>query len=274
MVSITNFGQNGPYRDFKGTNLTVLAMGGLMNRTGEPDREPLKNGGSQAEYLGGLAGFAAASVTAFGAMMSGVGQHVDVSIQEVIASGLEGALPYTSYIGPMHNVSRGGQRFRATIGIYPCADGFVGVHANAREWPVLLKEIDSPELANDPRFDTLEKRLTNNRELELAIMNWTVDHTKAEIYEKATKLRTCWAAVLNTRELFDSPQYKARNFFVEIDHPETGPLMYPGSPFKMSESPWQVGRAPLLGEHNEEIYCGRLGYTKEDLARLRAQGVI
>ncbi len=274
MVSISNFGQTGPYRDFKGTNMTTLAMGGQMSLTGEPDREPVKSGGSQAEYQGGLAGYTAAVIGSFGAVMHGTGQQVDISIQEVMASGLEGSLPYTSYLGPMHNRHRGGLRFRATLGIYPCADGYVGVHSNAREWAKLVEELDNPELVNDPRFDTIDKRLANNDELQLEIMNWTVEHTKAEVYEKATRLRTCWAPVLNTGELFESPQYKERKYFVEIDHPETGPLMYPGAPFRMSETPWQVGRAPLLGEHNEEIFCGRLGYTKDDLVRLKGQGII
>ena len=105
-------------------------------------------------------------------------------------------------------------------------------------------------------------------------MGWTMEHDKMEIYDMAGKMRACFAPILTTKELLESPQLKAREFFVEVEHPETGTLTYPGAPFKMSETPWQAGRAPLLGEHNEEIYCDRLGYTREDLLRLKSQDII
>ena len=82
------------------------------------------------------------------------------------------------------------------------------------------------------------------------------------------------APVVTTQELVESPQLNARGFFVEVDHPATGPLTYPGAPFKMSETPWQVGRAPLLGEHNREVFGGILGYSSSELVQLRQQGVI
>ncbi|MBI2848006.1 MAG: CoA transferase [Chloroflexi bacterium] len=274
MVSITPFGQTGPYRDFESTNLTALAMGGIMSLTGEPDREPLKNAGFQAEYQGGLYAFAAATIVSFGAMMTGLGQHVDVSLMECMASGLEGSLPFTAYLGAEHNRHRGGNRFSPIIGVYPCRDGYVGVHANAREWPMVAKGIGRPELIDDPRFSTASARRENRDELEALIMGWTTQHTKKEIYEIASRVRAPFAPVLTVGELPESPHLKARDFFVEIDHPHTGPIIYPGAPFKMSETPWQIGRAPLLGEHNQEIYCERLGYAREDLVRLRRQGVI
>jgi crotonobetainyl-CoA:carnitine CoA-transferase CaiB-like acyl-CoA transferase len=105
-------------------------------------------------------------------------------------------------------------------------------------------------------------------------MNWMTERDRMEIYDVAGKMRVPFAPILSTKELLESPQLKSREFFVEIDHPETGRLTYPGAPFKMSETPWQTGRAPLLGEDNEEIYCGRLGYSREDLMRLRSQGII
>jgi len=274
MVSITLFGQTGPYCNFKSTNLTSFAMGGQMMITGEPDREPLKNAGSQAEYQAGLYGFAAAAITSYGARMTGQGQHVDVSAMECMCSSIEGSLPTTSYIGDTHNRHRVGSRLSALMGIYPCRDGHVMVHANPREWPLVAQSIDIPELVDDERFITFIERRDHIEELTAIIMGWTTEHDKMEIYEKAAKMRTPWAPVLNTKELFESPQYKARGFFVEIEHPITGSLRYPGAPFRMSETPWQVERAPLLGEHNEEIYCKKLGYSRMELTRLKSQGVI
>ena len=80
--------------------------------------------------------------------------------------------------------------------------------------------------------------------------------------------------VPNPEQLLDTPQHKAREYFVDIDHPETGKLTYPGAPFRLSETPWHAGRAPLLGEHNREIYCGSLGYSKDDFVKLKEEGVI
>ena len=79
--------------------------------------------------------------------------------------------------------------------------------------------------------------------------------------------------VPNPRQVFEMPQHKEREYFVEVDHPVAGRFTYPGAPFKLSRTPWRAGRAPLLGEHNEDIYCGRLGYTREHLAELREQAV-
>ncbi len=274
MVSITPFGQTGPYSRFKATELTVFAMGGMMSITGEPDREPIKSGGFQAQYQGALHGFAAASAVAYASITTGVGQHVDISMMEVMASSLESTLSSTSYLGDEHNRHRGGNRFVKVQGVYPCKDGFIGMHANAREWPKIAEGIGMPELLDDPRFSTSLARREHADILEALIMSWTTDRTKQEVYDTAGKLRVPFAPVVNTGELEESPQLTAREFFVEVEHPETGILTYPGAPFKMTETPWQLGRAPLLGEHNEEIYCGRLGYSGEDLIRLRGEGVI
>ena len=274
MVSISNFGQTGPYRDFKATDLTAFAMGGLMSLTGEPDREPLKEGGAQVEYQGGLYAFTAASIVAYSAKMTGLGQHVDISLMECICSELELSLPFTSYLGEEHNRHRVGNRPTSTVGVYPCRDGYIGIHGNPREWPKVAQGIGMPELTDDPRFSTPVARGEHRDELEAIIMSWTTDHDKMEIYDIAGKMRVPFAPVLTTKELLESPQLKDREFFVEIEHPETGALIYPGAPFRMSETPWQAVRAPLLGEHNEEVYCGRLGYSKEDLVRLKSQGVI
>jgi crotonobetainyl-CoA:carnitine CoA-transferase CaiB-like acyl-CoA transferase len=160
------------------------------------------------------------------------------------------------------------------IGLYPCRDGHIGIHANPREWPKVAEGIGMPELVDDPRFMTPAARREHRDELEAIILAWATDNDKQAIYDTAGKMRVPFAPVLTTEELLESPQLKAREFFVEIDHPETDTLVYPGAPFRMSETPWEVGRAPLLGEHNEEIYCGRLGYTREDLVLLRSKGVI
>ena len=98
---------------------------------------------------------------------------------------------------------------------------------------------------------------------------------RLELFHSGVEWRIPFGLVQTTEEILDSPQHKARKYFEEVDHPVMGKVTMPGAPFKMMETPWQLKNpAPLLGEHNEEVYCQRLGYTKDDLVRLREQGVI
>jgi crotonobetainyl-CoA:carnitine CoA-transferase CaiB-like acyl-CoA transferase len=105
--------------------------------------------------------------------------------------------------------------------------------------------------------------------------SWLADHTKQELFDIFLKSKIASAPVNSPQDLLKNAQLKAREYFVEVDHPETGKVTYPGAPFKMSETSWQIRQpAPLLGQHNEEIYCGRLGYTKQELVKLREGGII
>jgi crotonobetainyl-CoA:carnitine CoA-transferase CaiB-like acyl-CoA transferase len=112
-------------------------------------------------------------------------------------------------------------------------------------------------------------------EVDSLVEAWLIEHTKEEIFEMCRERQITFAPVRDVAEVAHDPHFEERGYFVEIDRPGTGTLKYPGAPYKLSETPWQLRRpAPFLGEHNEEIYCGRLGYSKEDLARLRRGGII
>lgn len=272
MVSISNFGQDGPYRDYKATELTAFAMGGQMSMTGEPDREPLKNFGHQAEYQAGYQAFGATMAALYGAIASGVGDHLDISIQEVQASTLEGSGPSAN--NNNLDASRTGNMMRATWGIYPCKDGYVGLAALNRNFPAVFRAIGHPELIADPRFQTLMPGADSNDELMALIIAWCAEHTKREIYEIAGRERAPFGYMPTVDELIEWPPLREKGFWVELDHPYAGRLTYPGAPFTMSEAAFQLTRAPLLGEHNEEILCGRLGYTREELVQLRELGII
>jgi crotonobetainyl-CoA:carnitine CoA-transferase CaiB-like acyl-CoA transferase len=134
--------------------------------------------------------------------------------------------------------------------------------------------IGRPDLIEDPRFLTARGRLDHADEFDEIVIPWFMERTKNELFHTCSLWRIPCAPVAGPGELVNDPHFQERGFWVEIDHPETGRLTYPGAPFKMSETPWQAQRAPLLGEHNEEIYCQRLGYTKEDSVKLRQAGII
>jgi crotonobetainyl-CoA:carnitine CoA-transferase CaiB-like acyl-CoA transferase len=273
MTSITAFGQDGPYAELHYNNLVALALSGQLGMTGRPDREPLKPAGYQAEYQGGLHAFGATLTAVFGARIAEAGQHVDISTVEVMASVLEAALPYYAYWGKDTGRRRGNIQ-SSMIGIYPCADGYLGVHAMARNWAALLRLMEREDLASDPRFAEMRDRVKHNDELEAIIYAWAADQEKREVYRRAVNLRAPVAYVHTLEDLLESPQLTERDYFQEVEHPVAGRLTYPGPPFRMSETPWRPGRAPLLGEHNDEVYLGDLALPPEEYRELRDLGVI
>ena len=131
-----------------------------------------------------------------------------------------------------------------------------------------------PELRDKPEYETPLLREERRDEISAIICSWLKDRNMEDVFHAAQELRMPLTTVPNMSQIMETRQHKERGYFVEIDHPATGPLKYPGAPFKLGETPWRAGRAPLLGEHNEEVYCSRMGLTRDDLARLGSEAVI
>lgn len=273
LTSITPFGQTGPRSAWNATNLTSFASGGQMSLTGNPDREPLVNGGRQAEYQAGLNAFAAAAVAAHNADCYEVPQHIDISAQECMAASLELYLPFWSYL-KMDISKRRGNVLSGMVGSFPAKNGHIGIHIMPRNWRWFAEAIGRPELADDERFRTYTARLRHNDELEAIVYEWAASQDAREAYKTAAAARAPVSFPHTIQDLLDSEQLQSRGFFHRIEHPEAGELTYPGAPFRMAVVEWQAGRAPLLGEHNAEFYGEELGLAAGDLARLRAAGVI
>ncbi len=273
LVSITPYGQSGPRANWLGANLNALAASGQMALTGDPDREPLASAGSQAEYQAGLNAFAAAAVAAQNADALEVPQHIDISLQECAAAVLELYLPWWSYL--KRDISgRKGNVLSATVGVFPARDGYIGLHVMPRNWPDFARAMGRPDVIDDPRFRDNYSRLQHNDELEAIVYAWAGTQSAEELYRQAGGARVPIAFVHSIADLLESEQLRDRAYFQEVEHPVAGRLTYPGPPFRMSDAPWRPGRAPLLGEHNDEIYCGEMGLTRQELCVLRAGGVI
>jgi crotonobetainyl-CoA:carnitine CoA-transferase CaiB-like acyl-CoA transferase len=273
LTSITPFGQSGPRAGWRATNLTSFASGGQMSLTGDPDREPLVNGGYQAEYQAGLQAFAASAVAAHNADVLEVPNHIDISAQECMASALELYLPWWAYL--KRDISqRKGNLLSAMVGLYPAKGGYIGLHIMPRNWPWFAKAMGRPELLDDPRFKDNFTRLQHNDELEAIIYAWASEQDAKQVYQTAGAERAPIAFVHSIADLMDSQHLKAREFFQRVDHPIAGELTYPGPQFRMSQIEWSAGRAPLLGEHNRELYCDVMRLSGADMGRLRAGGVV
>jgi len=271
MVSISNFGQTGPYRDCRATDLTIWGLSGILYELGEPDREPLKMGSNVAEYVAGLYGALVTLSALYYLDESNIGQHIDVSILEAFHTMQPSMTLVFSYAGFVRK--RAGIHF--PWGILPCQDGYVGFYLPTQtHWESLCTLLEMPELRDKPEYETPMTREERRDEITAIIVSWLQGKRMEDVFHAAQELRLPLTLVPNPEQLLDMPQHKARRYFVDIEHPVAGKLTYPGAPFKLSETSWQAGRAPLLGEHNEEIYCRRLGYSKEQLVKLREEGVI
>jgi crotonobetainyl-CoA:carnitine CoA-transferase CaiB-like acyl-CoA transferase len=268
-ASISYFGQDGPYRDFKGADIIAQALGGIMKLTGLSNREPLKIAGPQAEYQAGINAAVAITTAVYFRDMTGQGQRLDISVMECLASILEGALLSYSYDSSLRQ--RDGARHPTVYPstIFPCKDGYVHVDAST-DWEIFANFMEMPELL---QFNPKELR-DKADEIDHLISSRLVEYAKDDIFHRAQEWRLPFAKVLKVDELPSESQFIERNSFTEIDHPVAGQQTYAGAPFKMTECEPQNSRAPMLGEHNKEMFCDLLGYTKADLVRLRGMGII
>ncbi len=274
MTSISNFGQSGSYRDYKATEIVADAMGGWMSIIGYPEREPLKPGGNQAQFVAGLFS-GVGTLTAFhGQEMTGIGQHVDISIMDAVVYIQMNTTQIYSYHDRI--TKRAGNIVLPPPGsMLPCQDGYIApIAVTNQQWQTLCHWLGMPELIEDPRFLTRVHRNQNLDELNAILISWLVEHTQDELLREAQKRRIPFGVPASAKMLLESQHLKERGYFVEVEHPATGKVRYPGAQFKMGDLPYELKRAPLLGEHNEEVYCNRLGYSKSDLVTLREQGVI
>lgn len=275
LVSISNFGQTGPYRDYKASDIVEYAMGGLMYIFGAYDREPLKHAFNQAQFKAGTDAASAALMALYHQRMTGQGQHVDVSIQEAVASGLRDVVNNYTYTGAIRrrqpNHSGDMQRIRAT------ADGFLLPNpglGSGLNWDSYVEFLGLPEL-DDDRFRTPSARLVNAEELGRILDEYFIRQDKYEMFYGSHERRFIFGIIQSPEEALNDPQFAHRGYFEEVMHPEMGNLKFPGAPFIMESTPWQTGgAAPSVGQDNAEVLGGRLGLNAFQLAKLRAQGIV
>ena len=274
MTSITPFGQTGPYRDYRATDLVIFAMSGRMNIHGQPDREPLR----YAPEIGWFQTGATAAMATLGALftsrLQGISQWVDVSAMEALAGNVDNRLLAYAYSG--EKAQRGGLGLAYPSSTYPCADGYMLFAAGGdRFFRRLCRAMGMVEMLQDPRWATMEARQAHREEFEELLLPWLLERSRREVFEILQAGGVMCAPLLSMDELYQDPQLLARGYFAEVEHPRAGRLTMPGAPYKMTETPWQLKRpAPLLGEHNQEVYCGSLGYEKVELAGFKAMGAI
>lgn len=248
VCSVTPYGQDGPNAGWRATSLTSFASGGQMYLCGEPDQPPLKVAGHQAYYQGGLHVFASVMTLLYAARKTGVGEHLDISLQEVQASSLEGAGP--AALTRSVEGSRAGNRARATWGVYPCAGGFVGVASMARQVTSVLQCIGQEQLVPAASAAIRDEL---NELLETLITEWVSARTAEEVYEESERHRAPFSLIPTPRDLIEWPPLKRSGFWTEVDHPVLGRHLLPAAPCSFGGNRGEQRRAPLLGEHTDEV---------------------
>jgi benzylsuccinate CoA-transferase BbsE subunit len=292
MTSITPFGQRGPYRDYQGSDLTLLAMGGLLYITGYQDRPPLRISVPQSWLLAGSSAAASSMIAHYYRARTGEGQHVDVSIQASITWALTNVIAHWELEGI--NLSRQGSVLSGRFGkitqriLWPCRDGFVayvifggslGVSMGNRR---LAAWLDEEGIADDflrefdwEGYDLAVAVQEEQDRLEAYAGKLFLRHTKRELYEEGLKRDIKIFPAYSPKDIMADPQLRSRDFWVRVAHPELDDtLTYPGPFYRTSRGDHGApSRPPLIGEHNREVYT-QIGISNEELARLKHDGVI
>ncbi len=291
MTSITAFGQDGPYRNYKTSDLVALAMGGVMHSCGYddlPGSPPIGPSGGHGYMIG-------AHYAAIGTLMAlnwrdmtGEGQHIDASIHEACSCTTEAAMPIYIYSGEVvHRQTgrhHGAQPTPKTL--CPTNDGrYINVFAvftSLNQWLSLVTWMDSAGMAEDlteERYrDMARMRARTGVEVEHAfdvVQKFIAAHTAEEIYRGAQERKFPWGIIRSPDENLEDPHFaEDRGFFEPVEHPELdATYIYTGRPYIASQTPWRTFRSPLLGEHNSRVY-GDLGLSETEISRLSAEGVI
>lgn len=275
-VSISCLGQWGPLSYKVGYDTDAQAMGGIMSITGQADGPPTKTGHASIDYLSGVKAAQAALAALVRRMRTGEGQHVDLSMVDCALSVTEGGIMQAATCGEVWQ--RKGNRHPSTApcNSFLCSDGYVMLAvAHDKQWQSFCKLLGREDLMTDPRTATGAARKANEAFVEQVIAEWASTRTKAEVVSALNAASIAVSPVLDFGEIVREPHFREREIVCDIEHPTAGKLTHYGIAPKFSRTPAKVrSSAPLLGQHNAEIYGEWLGYDAAMLETLRGEGVI
>ncbi len=293
MTSISMCGQTGPRSDLRPSDLVASALGGGMFVTGDSDRSPVHISIPQAFLQGGEEAAIGTLIAHYHRERTGEGQYIDVSIQESLYWNVMNAPLFWEFEkrilrrSGIHRTwsSAAAQKHRV---LWPCKDGHVsftlyggkiGATTNRGMMEWVSQEFDVPEALLQKDWDSFDLASTTEEEFEAfagPAADFFLNHTMDELYQGAIERDMMLYPVDTIAEIMVDPQLEAREFWQKVEHPELGrSLTYPGAAVKLSETPLSITRrAPLIGEHNIEIYEGELGLSREELGVLKHNGAI
>jgi CoA:oxalate CoA-transferase len=277
VTSITPFGQTGPFKNYKGSDLisSHTSSEAFGNPTeGVDDRDkypPLRGPMHAADFMTGLTAAVCTMSAVMERLKSKTGRHVDISAQEALASVTRQELAFCLCEGLYPTRQWGRKRVGGFL--YKCKDGYVNIWLGPH-WPKLVRMMGNPDWTRAELFQDQGTRAEYQQDCNKLIELWTQQYTMAEIDRLGMEYDVPLAPVRTVQGVVNDEQLAYRNFFIDIDHPIAGKFKYPGAPYKLSATPWEIKHpAPLLGEHNARVY-GQLGYRKKEIDALKKEGVI
>lgn len=279
MVSITPFGLSGSNKNHKAYPFNVGHVSGQSYLLPMPSldlkRPPVKTGGNSSDYDPGLVASIAVLSALYWKGVSGKGQFIEISKQEALISMQR--VESVTYANDKVSMSRGGQPGgRSLGGVMPCKDGYVVVVTpEEHQWRAFMTLLGDPDWSKEKWCADERFRAENAAKINKHILAWMKDHTKEEIFRKGQALSCPIAPLKSAQDVLQTEQLIERDFFVETDHPEMGRVKIPATPYHFSKTPPVFDlSAPLLGQHNQEIFGEGLGYSQEELKNLTQQNVI
>jgi len=276
MLSAAIYGQTGPFAEVGGYGGILTALTGLPHITGFPDQPPQFPGLAITDYIAPRASVLAIVAALDYRRKTGQGQYID-------AAQVESVVPLLNPVLLEHQVNgrvaaRMGNRSprAAPHGVYRCKgdQGWCAIAVfTDEEWERFGQVIGSPAWSHDPEFSTLDGRLDNADRLDRLVEEWTINYTPQEVMRLMQSAGIPAGAVQRGKDLGNDPQLRHRHFYQKLAHPGMGDFTYSGMPAHFSETPHEIRRAPLLGEHNESVLKQKMGMSDEEFTRLTAEGV-
>lgn len=279
LTRVSGYGQTGPYNEKAGFGTPATAFSGYTYLQGFTDRPPVSPSFSLTDYVTGVyVAFASVSALYYrDVRQEKYGQVVEMGLYESMFRMMEFLIAEYDQLGKIRERSPGLAGHSSPAGTYQTSDG---------KWVVLVTSTDTTfnrfaeaihrsDMVTDPRYYTNSERLKHDDQVQEVVKKWFLERTQAEALSILDEHGVPVSPIFSIEDIFQDPQYKARENIVEIEHPRLGTIKIPGIVPKFSETPGSIRhRAPELGEHNEEIFCRELGLSHEELNELIEKGIV
>jgi formyl-CoA transferase len=281
LLRIKGFGTYGPYSDYKSFDPVAQAAGGAFCATGQPDWPPTRPGVTIGDTGTGMHAVIGVLAALWQRQATGKGQAVEVSMQDAVVNFARVWMSRFNETRTSPPRYGNGWANMPGVGTFKCKPGgpddyvyLIASPGRDRMWHAMLSVLGHEEYLEDPRLSDTEKRPELTKEINQMIEAWTMQHTKHEAMRILGEAGVPCSACMNAEDIYSDPHLKEREMIVTIEHPKRGEFMMPGCPVKLSDSPVRVQPAPLLGQHNAEVYAELLGFDADKLKSLHEQAVI